>query len=276
MKRYSRLTCKKPNSIRGKKAGLSVLIKVLLIFSSFFPFEYIQAVESDFLIPGISFGDIDFRAGTKIEYIVISEVYEVRDTSLVGLSVIDSPEDKTVLEITSSPWPAAPSEMITVRVTMTENCDSIETLGNLDSILEKVMIKEGDKPFREATEKEIEDFELDRMFIHPEEFKETKLSSVKLKTPAGQFNCELKEFHNKRERKMNLGGNEAVRFEEESNLLWISGEVPFWGLVKSEVTKKTYTRMNLPHTSERTLNVKETFLRSELISFTENKNGNIK
>lgn len=275
MKRYSRLKYKKISSARGKKAGLSVLIKVLFIFSCFFPFEYVDAAESDFLIPGISFGDIDFRAGTKVKYIVISEVYEVRDSSLVGLSVIDSIEDKTVLEITSSPWPETPSEMITIRVTMMENCDSIESLGNLSSILEKVMIKEGDKPFRKATEKEIEDFDLDGIFIHPEEFKERNLSSVELKTPAGQFNCELKEFYNKRERKMNLGGNEAVRFEEETNLLWISGEVPFWGLVKSEVTKKTYTRMNLYHSSDRKLNVKETFLRSVLISFTENEKGNI-
>jgi hypothetical protein len=229
----------------------------------------VWASSADFLIPGISFGEIKFSVGSRVQYLVISEVYEVKDTSVVTLSVLDSREDNTELEISSSPWPKAPLEMTIVRVTMSDGGRKLDSLENVSSLLKKVIIKEGKNPFREVTRKEIDDFELNKLFIQSTEFQEKELPPVKLSTPAGEFRCELKEFSSKSEKKMNLGGNEASRFEEKKNLLWISNKVPFWGLVQSEVRRKCYTKMDLSHVPERMLNSKKTFLKSILISYTQ-------
>ncbi len=250
------------------KSILSIMITMIFLFSFFIPLG-VRAANADFLIPGISFEEINFGSGARVEYLIISEVYEIKDTTMVTFSVLDSLEDKTVLEIISSPWPQNPREMIVIRVMMSDGGSTTGSLNNIYSVLEKVIIKEGESPFREATEKEIKDFELDKLFIHSEEFRKKQLPPGRLKTPAGEFRCELKEFSRKWERKINLGGNEATRFEEEKNLLWTSGEVPFWGLVQSEVTRKTYTKMDSPHILEGMLNSKETFLRAILISYTE-------
>ncbi|MCD6379862.1 hypothetical protein J7M07_05385 [bacterium] len=251
------------------KGGLLIVVQTFFLFSLFVPLQCVCASSVDFLIPGISFGEIKFRVGSRAQYLVISEVYEVRDTSVVTLSVLDSREDNTELEISSSPWPKAPNELIIVRVIMSDGGWKLDSLENIRSVLKKVMIKEGENPFREVTGKEIENFELNKLFIQSAELQEKELSPVKLSTPAGEFRCELKEFSGKSEKKINLGGNEATRFEEKKNLLWISGKVPFWGLVQSEVRRKCYTKMDLYHVSERMLNSKETFLKAILISYTQ-------
>ena len=250
-------------------SGQLIIIQLFFLFSFFVPARAVLAANSDFLIPGISFGEIKFRAGSKARYLVISEVYDLSDTSVVTFSVLDTLEGKTVLEIGSSPWPDVQSEMIVIRVVMSDSLRGLDSLINIDSVLEEVMIKDGEDPFREATKEEIKNFELDNLLIHTKELKEVQLPPVKLNTPAGAFICEVKEYSGKSERKINLGGNEAVRVEEERNTLWISNKVPFWGLVQSEVRRKTYTKMNLPFISDGMLNSKETFLKSILISYRE-------
>ncbi len=269
MRRYFNITGLGRYSAIKNRSVLSIIIAMLFLFSFFIPLQGIRAANADFLIPGISFEEINFGSGAKVQYLIISEVYEVKDTSVVTFSVLDSLGDKTVLEITSSPWPQTPREMIVIRVIMSDGVWNLDSLNNIYSVLEKVIIKEGESPFREATAKEIRGFELDKLFIHPGEFQNKELPPGRLKTPAGEFRCELKEFYGEWKRKINLGGNEATRFEEERNVLWISGKVPFWGLVQSEVTRKTYTKMYSPHILKGMLNSKETFIRAILISYTE-------
>ena len=38
-----------------------------------------------------------------------------------------------------------------------------------------------------------------------------------------------------------LGGVEAMRYEREETLIWLSPEIPFWGLVRSRIERESST-----------------------------------
>lgn len=217
-----------------------ILTAVILILAS----PASEAKGIDFLVPGVSLDSVKFEPGTEVEYMIVSEAYGVLDTTVVGLSVRDSDGNLYQLEIISSTWPAREEE--TVRVMLELGCGIKEAKdpGEVRSFISGVSVKDGREPWRQATEEEIEEFDIEHLFITGGEEKEKKLLGTEtVGTPAGSFTCEVTEYLKSDRRTVKLGGVDAERYEEEKTILKLSGAVPFWGLVTSRIERSSSTSL---------------------------------
>ena len=226
----------------------------------------------DFLVPGVSLDMVSFDAGTSVTYLIIAEAYGEKDSSLVHLAVIDLVGDDVVLEIASSPYPESGEETITVRLRIAEDVKTITSPDEFYTYLKEIHVRDGCEPFRSPTEDEIEDFELEKMFlpagermertVHPPEIRETLV---------GDFTCEKVELRRSDVRPVSLGGIQAERLEEERSTLWLSPDVPFWGLVQSRVERRTATKILMPG-RQREVEPRITVTESILLSFKRRNN----
>ena len=221
----------------------------------------------DFLVPGVSLDMVSFEAGTRVSYLIIAEAYGEKDSSVVELAVLDLEENDVVLEIASSPYPAREEETITVRLRIAEKIKTITSPEEFYTHLKEILVQEGRESFRSPTADEIEDFELEKMFLPDgEQMERNILHPEKLETPAGTFTCEKVELTRSEARPVSLGGVQAERMEEEKSVLWLSTDIPFWGLVRSMVERKTATKILMPG-RQREVEPRTTVTESVLISF---------
>lgn len=198
----------------------------------------------DFLIPGVSLESVSFDAGARVKYLVISYVYGESDSSVVDLAVIDYKDGEVIIEIASSPYPAIEGETVTVRLLIDENVKSISSPEEFDDCIRKISVKDGLEPFREPTEEEMEDFDINEIFLKSSAGMKVRVfDQEELETPAGRFGCDVYEYSKSDVYTVELGGIEAERFEQEISILWLSGDIPFWGLVRSRVEKTKLTRI---------------------------------
>lgn len=226
------------------------------------------AEDVDFLIPGVSLESVELTAGTSVEYLIISEAYQVLDTSMVGLSVIDAGEGLLTLEIMSAPFPPVEEETVTVRLVVESDIAASSTPEEVESKISRILIRDADSGFREPTGEEIEDFDPGRLFMRADSTAERRsLGMLSCSVPAGEFTCEASEYIKRDLRKVLLGGVEADKYSEEKSTLYISGRVPFWGLVKSVVRRESSTRLASTRI-EGKKRPKVTVTESVLISFT--------
>lgn len=200
--------------------------------------------EIDFLVPGVNLEDISFVPGTKVTYLTISHAYGTSDTSVVELSVLEYLDGTARLEITSMPYPPAAEEAVTVRLALSDSVKLSSTTDDVFRYIGRIEIREGAGPFREPTREEIDDFGVERLFIRSRgEFERVPREPETIETPAGVFACRVDEMSRFSSRKVKMGGIDAERREEERTVLWLSAEVPFWGLVRSTVERVASTEI---------------------------------
>ncbi|MFO7915108.1 MAG: hypothetical protein R6U43_05395 [Candidatus Krumholzibacteriales bacterium] len=223
--------------------------------------------ESGVMVPGINPRDITFREGERVQYLVISEAYGIRDSSLVTFSVFRRTGSEAGIEIESAPIPADSAEAVVVRIVLSgqalnPGCSDSDSLR-----FESVILKKGSEPFRALTGEEKAEIDINDYFFDPSKYRKTPLPRDTLTTPAGEFFCESMEFTRSSRDEMNLGGNRAVRFEEVKALLWRSEQVPLWGLVRSEVISSRRTEIDDPSIPRDMLKSGRKSYRSILVSY---------
>ena len=199
----------------------------------------------DFLVPGISLRSVAFEAGTGVSYLVISESYGVADTSVVELAVLEADGTTSLIEVSTSPFPRTPEETVWVRLRLEDGVRHIESSDEFMSFVREVLVREGGSGrFERPEEEDIEELELERMFLPSRaDTVRVPLGPEEIETAAGLFRCEKFGIMDERTMQVYLGGIEALRYEREETHIWLSPEVPFWGLVRSRIERESSTRL---------------------------------
>lgn len=227
-----------PARASGTAAG--VLAAAVLLLTAF-----AAEAKVDFLVPGVSLQSVAFEEGASVSYMIVSEAYGVRDTTMAGLSVIESGPEGIVLEVVSSSWPVVASETVTARLEMDAAIVSASTTEEVRSLIRKVLVSEGGGAMREPTGEELDDFGMERLFIRDEGGMDVQQRpSEHVATPAGEFLCDVTIYSRASTRRVDLGGVGAERTEEETSTLMTSKDVPFWGLVRSRVERSSWTKLD--------------------------------
>ncbi|MDD3643288.1 MAG: hypothetical protein PHQ19_07505 [Candidatus Krumholzibacteria bacterium] len=200
------------------------------------------SVEVDFLIPGVSLESVDFRPGTSVTYLIVSEAHGVRDSSLVTLAVESADSLGVGLRVVSSPHPFDQSESVAVHLTLCPGVRGVLTPDEFYACIGDILVRDGTGPMREPSIEEIEGFDIDRLFLRRREgLQREQRSPETVVVPAGEFSCEVWEYFRSERRPVEMGGIEALRIEEERSILRICPDVPFWGLVSSRVERSSST-----------------------------------
>ena len=225
------------------------------------------AADLDFLVPGISLRSVAFEGGSRVAYMVVSESYGAADTSTVEFAVLEADGGKILLEVSSGSYPRFPDETVWVRMRLSEQVKQISSPDEFLSFVDEILVREGDlEPFREASRDEIEELDLERMFLpSPADSERVYFGREEIETPAGAFSCDRHEMEREERRPVMLGGVDAERFEREHAVLWISGDDPFWGLVRSRIERES--SMRLAGRARRGLGTRSTVTESILLSY---------
>ncbi len=198
----------------------------------------------DFLLPGISLRSVEFDEGSSVEYLIISESYGIPDTSVVELAVLEAGGGYALLEVSTSPHPRILEETVLVRMRLSEGVRTIDDPEGFSSYASEILVKEGGDPFRAPSPDDLEELELERMFLSsPEDSLRVSMGREEVDTPAGSFACEKMQITKHEESEVSLGGVEAVRIESELTILWLSPDIPFWGLVRSRIERESSTAL---------------------------------
>jgi hypothetical protein len=200
----------------------------------------------DFLVPGISLESVSLTPGARVSYLVITLSFGAVDSSYVELRVLDRAKGEVRLEVVSSPYPRKAAESVTVRLRLLERVTAISSPSEFPPCLREMLIREGTEPFRAATAKERDEFDVEALFLPSGEGTErTALESSSISTPAGIFRCEGVRISKRASRILDLGGIRTERIEEESSTVRLSPTIPFWGLVRATVEKRSLTKSSL-------------------------------
>jgi hypothetical protein len=226
-----------------------------------------RAAGVDFLVPGMSLEAVSLEPGARVSYLVVSTSFGAADSSFVELRVLERKGGAFRLEVVSSPYPRSTEESITVRLRLAERVMSAATPESVRSCLLDVAVKEGTGSFREPTARELDDMDIESIFLRPSDrLARASLGSARVSVPAGTFACEGAEYSRNETKTVSLGGTPAQRVEEERSRIWISRDVPLWGLVKSTVVKKSSTAIAGAPAPARP---RETATESILLSYTK-------
>lgn len=222
----------------------------------------------DFLVPGMSLESVSLIPGARVSYLVISKSFGAADSSFVEIRVLEHARGAFRLEFVSSPYPLSKEESITIRLRLSERVTSIVSSESFRSCLLDVAVREGTAAFREPTASELDDMDIESIFLPSNDgLLRTPLESATIVAPAGSFFCDGAEYSREEIRSVSLGGVQAQHFEEEKSRIWLSQDVPLWGLVKSTVDKRTRTiTAGVPASAARS---RETATESILLSYTK-------
>lgn len=226
-----------------------------------------RSANLDFLVPGISLRSVTFETGTRVTYLIISESYGVADTSVVELGVLEAAGGTVLLEVSTCPYPRTPEETVWVRLRLDEGVREIESTDEFMSFVHEVLVREGGAGFFERPDdEEIEELELERMFLPSKaDTERVSIGSEEIETPAGSFRCDAYEMRSEQRMEVKLGGVDAVRYEREETLIWLSPDIPFWGLVRSRIERESST--SLPGDRRFQPRPKKTLTESVLVDF---------
>jgi hypothetical protein len=220
----------------------------------------------DFLVRGISLSSVSLVPGADVSYLVVSESFGATDSSFVELRVLDHARGEFVLQIVTGPYPPVKKELVTVRLRLAEPVLSISSADEFGSCLKEILIREGTGRFRAPTARELEDLDIERLFLRPSEGTERlSLGEEEIASPAGAFSCRGSRISWKQTRPVDLGGIPGELVDQETSTVWISPLVPLWGLVKSSVEERSFTTVSGAETAPGSK--RATVTESILISF---------
>ncbi len=226
-----------------------------------------RAAGVDFLVPGMSLEALSIEPGARVSYLVVSKSFGAADSSYVELRVLDRKGGAFRLEVVTSPYPRSKKESVTIRLRIAERVMSATSPEAVRSCLLDVAVKEGTGAFRAPTAQELDRLDIESIFLRPgDRFARAPLGSARVSVPAGTFACEGAEYWRNETKTVDLGGTAARRVEEERSRLWISRDVPLWGLVRSAVEKKSRTESAGAPASSRP---RETSTEAMLLSFSK-------
>jgi hypothetical protein len=252
-------------SNRPKRPGTIVLACALLLACALVP---ARAFGIDFLVPGMSLQSVSLVPGARVSYLVVSKSFGAADSSFVELRVLEHKGGAFRLEIVSSPYPRSKEESVTVRLRLSERVTSVTSSESFRSCMLEVVMKEGTGAFRRPTAKELDEMDIESIFLRPDDgLARTPLESARIAVPAGVFVCDGAEYSRDASRSVSLGGVEARRVDEEKSRIWLSRDVPLWGLVKSTVEKRS--RTIAAGVSPSAARSRETSTESVLLSYTK-------
>ena len=232
-------TRKSPRGITKHRPAVAALVFSLALSCA----SPESAAGLDFLVPGISLRSISFEAGKGVSYLIVSESFGVADSSIIELDVLETGDETVLLEVSSSPFPRSREETVCVRLRLEEGVREIASPDRFMSFVREVLVREGGSArFERPSDEEIEELGLERMFLpsRPDSAR-SPLGSEEIGTPAGDFLCQKYRLEEERSMPVQLGGVEAVRYEREETLIWLSPEIPFWGLVRSRIERESST-----------------------------------
>jgi hypothetical protein len=230
------------NIIR-RQAALVLMSAMLAIFA-----PPPRAAAVDFLIPGMSLRSVSLIPGARVSYLVVSESFGAADSSCVELGVLKHASGEFRLEIVTGPYPLTKKDRVTVRLRLADRALSISSADEFRSCMKEILLKEGTGKFRAPSARELDDLDIERLFMRPSEgMEKTLLEDAKVVTPAGAFLCEGVRCSGREARAVNLGGVKAERIVETASELWTSREIPLWGLAKSTVEETSHTNVAGAH-----------------------------
>ncbi len=225
-----------------------------------------RAAGVDFLVPGMSLEAVSLEPGARVSYLVVSKSFGVADSSFVELRVLERKGGAFRLEVVSSPYPRSKEESVTIRLQIAERVMSASSPETVRDCLLEVSIREGTGSFRAPTAQELDKMDIESIFLRSNDrLARTALGQARVSVPAGAFVCEGAEYSRNETKTVSLGGTEARRTEEERSRIWISRDVPLWGLVRSTVEKKSLTASAGAHASSS--RPRETSTESILLSY---------
>ncbi len=221
----------------------------------------------DFLIPGVPLKSVSFEQGAMVEYLSISETFGVKDSSLVRIEVLEIVDGKVVMLICNSSYPPLPDESVRAKIIMSENIREMSSPSQYGKYIKEIYVRQGEEGYRQASQDDLDELDVGRLFIQTAEgVRELPPDSAEVETPAGSFSCRVGEYISSSAKKINLGGVEGHRKEEVSSKLWKSERVPFWGIVRSRVKRKSSTSIPGP-SSLNELDSKVVLTESMLLSY---------
>ena len=227
----------------------TVIAAIMLAFAV--PASPARAV--DFLVPGVSLGSVSLAAGARVSYLVVTESFGSADSSFVELAVVSRRRGEVRLEVSTAPYPRRRDETLTVRLRLSERAVSAASAGDFRECIREIRVREGTGDFREPTAAELDDLSIEDLFIRRSEGAVRRdLAAATVAVPAGSFLCSGVETARRDARTVTLGGVRAERIEEETTRIWISPDVPLWGLVKSRMERRnTISRAESPGAAPR-------------------------
>jgi hypothetical protein len=218
----------------------------------------------DFIVPGISLESVSLAPGARVAYLVVSQSFGSSDSSYVELAILSRGGGEVRLELSTAPYPPRRAETLPVRLRFSERAVSVSSAGEFRECIREIRVREGSKSFREPTAAELDDLAIEDLFIRRSGGEERRaLAAATVAVPAGSFLCSGVETARRDARTVTLGGVAAERVEEETTRIWISSDVPLWGLVKSRMERRsTIARMGSSGAAPRI-----TITESTLLSF---------
>lgn len=197
----------------------------------------------DLLVPGISLGSVALVKGAMVSYLVVTESFGASDSSWVQLEVLSRAGGEIKLQVSTAPYPPRRSEIFTVRLQLSEKVVSISSPDEFKACVRSIRVREGLSAFREPTKEELDEMAIEDLFLRRgDDCSKSDISISILNVPAGTFECSGLQTNKRSERNVSLGGVSALRIEEEITRIWLSQQVPLWGLVKSRMERKTSIR----------------------------------
>jgi hypothetical protein len=196
----------------------------------------------DFLIPGISLESLSLAAGARVSYLVITHSFGTADSSFIEIRVLRHAKKEYSLEITSSPYPKSVEESMRVRLRVSEGITHASSPAEVRSMIHDILVQKGAEPYRAPTADELKDADIEALFMRPAAGAERREAGTeRVASPAGSFLCSVVEYSSSGRRAVTLGGVEGERVDTETSRVWLSKEIPFWGLVKSRVERTSRT-----------------------------------
>ena len=196
----------------------------------------------DFLIPGISLESLSLGVGARVSYLVVTHTFGAADSSFIEIRVLGRAGKEYSLEITSSPYPKSIEASMRVRIRVSEGITRVSSPAGVRSMIREILVRNGSEPYRAPTAEELKEADVENLFTRPApEATRTELGTDRVSSPAGTFLCSVVEYSSTDRRKVTLGGVEADRVDTETSRVWLSKEVPFWGVARSRVERTSRT-----------------------------------
>jgi hypothetical protein len=225
-----------------KVLGRTLLTLACVALAASAPVWGSEAGRVDFLLPGMALDSVSLTAGARVSYLVVSHSFGAADSSFVELRVLERGRETFTIEIFSSPYPKSTEESVRMKLRIADAILRVSAPEGVRPCIREMLVRKGSEPYRKPTAAELDEFDIESIFSRPRPGTERRdLGAERIATPAGSFLCDVVEYSTSDARAVFLGGVKAERVEAETSRLWLAKEIPFWGLARSRVERRSST-----------------------------------
>ena len=188
--------------------------------------------DESFLLPGVALSEIKLETGAWCRYLVVDEAMGHLDSTTVYVAI---PGETGTgrggafwFELESGPSGAGPGGREIAKALVSSQITDLALGDSLCRYVEKIYIKKGTGSVETADPAILERFSLK----HPTSDSTWTISSnFPVSTPIGEYLCERKLLHVEDNREILMGRIKLVKRDKDIYDLWLSDEVPVFGLV---------------------------------------------